>query len=120
MIQIHLTGSHYRKGNETAVQQNIRVRKVHRHLGFTMADYKDDIAILQLEKPAILSDKVQPACLPTKDPVVGAKCYTSGKTKLPLYYPSPVVKSSWRGFSIKTEPSMHSNIINSLLYIISD
>ncbi|KAK3742063.1 hypothetical protein QZH41_015743 [Actinostola sp. cb2023] len=72
-----ITGSHYRKGSETSVQQNIPVRKVHRNLGFTMADYKDDIAVLQLARPAILSDKVKPACLPTKDPVVGAKCYTS-------------------------------------------
>lgn len=43
-----------------------------------MADYKDDIAVLQLVRPAVLSDKVKPACLPTKDPTVGDKCYTSG------------------------------------------
>ncbi|XP_046877719.1 plasminogen [Hypomesus transpacificus] len=39
-----------------------------------------DIALLKLDSPALLNDKVQPACLPEKDYVVpsGTECYVTG------------------------------------------
>ncbi|KAK2855941.1 hypothetical protein Q5P01_004676 [Channa striata] len=39
-----------------------------------------DIALLKLERPALLNDKVLPACLPDKDYIVpsGTECYVTG------------------------------------------
>ncbi|XP_056620632.1 plasminogen isoform X1 [Triplophysa dalaica] len=39
-----------------------------------------DIALLKLDRPAIINDKVSPACLPEKDYVVasGTECYVTG------------------------------------------
>ncbi|XP_061785460.2 plasminogen isoform X1 [Nerophis lumbriciformis] len=39
-----------------------------------------DIALLKLDRPAIINDKVLPACLPEKDYIVpsGAECYVTG------------------------------------------
>uniref|UniRef100_A0A669CFF8 Plasminogen n=1 Tax=Oreochromis niloticus TaxID=8128 RepID=A0A669CFF8_ORENI len=39
-----------------------------------------DIALLKLERPALINEKVQPACLPEKDYIVpsGTECYVTG------------------------------------------
>merc|ERR550519_1559174 len=72
-----VVGAHRRKGT-TAVQQEIRVKKIYKHTGFALYNYKDDIALLKLEKPAKLSSKVNLACLPKSEAVVGDKCFVSG------------------------------------------
>ena len=71
------TGAHRRKGT-TAVQQVIQVTRIYKHTGFKLYNYRDDIALLKLERPAKLSSKVNLACLPKSEAVVGDKCYVSG------------------------------------------
>jgi secreted trypsin-like serine protease len=75
-----LPGGHRRTGS-TSVQQTFKLRKLVKHAGFTMQNLKHDLALLQLERPASLSDKVNVACLPNGDAAVGAKCYITGETK---------------------------------------
>jgi secreted trypsin-like serine protease len=72
-----IAGAHRRKGS-TNEQQVIQVKKIFKHTGFLLYHYKDDIALLQLERPVKLSSKVNVACLPTAEAQVGDKCYVSG------------------------------------------
>ncbi|KAL9955814.1 hypothetical protein ACROYT_G037197 [Oculina patagonica] len=52
-----VVGAHTRTGT-TAVQQSLRVKKIIKHAGFSMRNLRNDIALLELERPATLSDKV--------------------------------------------------------------
>ena len=70
-------GAHRRKGT-TNVQQNLKVKAIHTHSGFSMKHLNHDIAVLQLERPVELSDKVATVCLPNKLPDLNAKCYITG------------------------------------------
>ncbi|KAK3745940.1 hypothetical protein QZH41_012752 [Actinostola sp. cb2023] len=72
-----VVGGHRRTGS-TSVQQTFNLKKLIKHHGFTMQNLKNDLALLQLERPATLSDKVNVACLPSGDAAVGAKCYITG------------------------------------------
>ena len=62
----------------TDVQQTFRVKALHKHSGFTMQNLKHDIAVLQLEGSAQLSDKVTTVCLPEQDADLKSKCYITG------------------------------------------
>ena len=70
----------------TDVQQTFRVKALHKHSGFTMQNLKHDIAVLQLEGSAQLSDKVTTVCLPEQDADLNSKCYITGLTS-PLINP---------------------------------
>ncbi|EDO34772.1 predicted protein, partial [Nematostella vectensis] len=76
-----IVGDHSRDASEPSAQ-NIKVRRVYRHRGFSMANYVDDIALLELERSAVINDKVSTACLPSGEPKVGAICYIAGWGRL--------------------------------------
>lgn len=73
------TGAH-RITQTTSVQEELNLKALYHHSEF--ANLKNDIALLQLERPVQLSDKVMPACLPTSRPAPGQACYITGKTLL--------------------------------------
>ncbi|XP_049613820.1 plasminogen [Syngnathus scovelli] len=66
-------GSHREQNLEASAQQRGLEKLV---LGPNNAD----IALLKLERPAVINDKVLPACLPDKDYIVpsGTECYVTG------------------------------------------
>lgn len=72
-----VVGGHRRTGS-TSVQQTLKVKTLHKHSGFTMQNLKHDVAVLQLERPVKLSDKVNTICLPDKDADLNSKCYITG------------------------------------------
>ena len=71
------SGAHRRKGT-TDVQQHVKVKAIHQHSGFSMKSLRHDIAVLQLERPVELNDKVTTVCLPSKTPDLKANCYITG------------------------------------------
>lgn len=81
MVLIIIIGGHRRTGS-TSVQQTFRVKTLYKHSGFTMQNLKHDIAVLQLEGSAQLSEKVTTVCLPDKDADLNSKCYITGLTLL--------------------------------------
>ena len=81
MVLIIIIGGHSRTGS-TSVQQTFGVKTLHKHSGFTMQNLKHDIAVLQLEGIAQLSEKVTTVCLPDKDADLNSKCYITGLTLL--------------------------------------
>jgi len=54
------------------------LKALYKHSGFTMQNLKHDIAVLQLERNAQLSDKVTTVCLPDQDADLNSKCYITG------------------------------------------
>lgn len=74
-----LSGAHTRTGT-TDVQQSLRIKKVIKHAGFNIKNLNDDIALLELQQPATLSDKVNLVCLPQKGTRLpsGKRCYITG------------------------------------------
>jgi len=73
-------GDHDRRRPEG--EQFIQVTKIITHPGYGRLN--NDIALLQLEKPAIFGKHVQPVCLPNQGdaPRVGSKCYITGWGKI--------------------------------------
>ena len=43
-----------------------------------MQNLKHDVAVLQLNRPVQLSDKVTTVCLPDQDATLNSKCYITG------------------------------------------
>ena len=70
-------GAHYRKGT-TDVQQELNVKTVIIHGNFTTKNLRNDIALIQLDRPVQISDKVSTVCLPAKAPDLNANCYITG------------------------------------------
>uniref|UniRef100_A0A667Z6Z1 Plasminogen n=1 Tax=Myripristis murdjan TaxID=586833 RepID=A0A667Z6Z1_9TELE len=68
-----LLGIHTERANELSKQEK-RLEKL------VLEPNGADIALLKLESPALINDKVSPACLPEKDYVVpsGTECYVTG------------------------------------------
>ncbi|XP_062267408.1 plasminogen isoform X2 [Platichthys flesus] len=66
-------GVHTERANEPSKQERRLVKLV-------MGPNGADIALLKLESPALINDKVLPACLPDKDYIVpsGTECYVTG------------------------------------------
>ncbi|XP_029532643.1 plasminogen [Oncorhynchus nerka] len=66
-------GTHTERGNE-ATKQERNLEKL------ILGPDRTDIALLKLETPALINDKVLPVCLPEKDYVVppGTECYVTG------------------------------------------
>ena len=75
---IILIGAYRRKGT-TDVQQTFKLTSLHIHEDFSMRHLKNDIALLQLDRPVKLSDKVSTVCLPSQAPDLKANCYITGK-----------------------------------------
>ncbi|KAL9970723.1 hypothetical protein ACROYT_G023137 [Oculina patagonica] len=81
-----IVGAHHRTGSPTSVQETINVTKIISHSGFNFqgSGYKDlrhDVALLKLEKPITLSDKVNTVCLAKghRDKISSGKnCYITG------------------------------------------
>uniref|UniRef100_A0A3P8NAL8 Plasminogen n=1 Tax=Astatotilapia calliptera TaxID=8154 RepID=A0A3P8NAL8_ASTCA len=68
-----LLGVHTELANEVSKQER-RLEKIVKEPNGA------DIALLKLERPVLINDKVQPACLPEKDYIVpsGTECYVTG------------------------------------------
>ncbi|XP_069370993.1 plasminogen [Paralichthys olivaceus] len=68
-----ILGIHTERANELSKQER-RLQKL------VLGPNGADIALLKLESPALINDKVQPACLPEKDFIVpsGTECYVTG------------------------------------------
>ena len=82
-----VTGAHRRTGT-TRFQQSFQVKKIIKNCHFSMRHLKNDIALLELERPVPLNDKVNLICLPQKDSRVapGTKCYITGNIHSTLFY----------------------------------
>lgn len=77
-------GDHRRNTNE-GTEQEIRVSRIVQHPGYGRLN--NDIALLQLSKPAMFNKRVQPVCLPSQGekPAIGSTCFITGwgKTRHP-------------------------------------
>ena len=72
-----LIGAHRRKGT-TDVQQEFNVKTLIVHKDFNKRSLRNDIALLELDRSAQLSEKVMTVCLPDKAPELNANCYITG------------------------------------------
>ncbi|XP_074657782.1 trypsin-like isoform X2 [Tubulanus polymorphus] len=68
-------GMHTRRESD---RQVIQVAKVFAHELYDKSRTNRDITLLKLERPAKLTDRVWPACLPSSDVYDGQKCYATG------------------------------------------
>jgi len=73
-------GEHDHRKKDGA-EQLYRVARIIPHGGYDARQLKNDIALIELERPALFNKRVVPICLPSKGsrPAVGSqKCYLSG------------------------------------------
>ena len=72
-------GDHNRKVNE-GTEQDLKAIKVISHPNYNNPRLNNDIALIQLAKPATLNKRVGLVCLPGQDEVVpaGSNCYITG------------------------------------------
>ena len=84
-LLVESLGAHKRTGT-TDVQQAIKVKKLFAHEGFSYGHLRNDIALLELESPVTLSDKVNTVCLPIQDSRItdGHKCYITGNVSFTI------------------------------------
>lgn len=59
-------------------EKDIKVAKILRHAKYDAMSMNNDMALIKLSKPVMFNKYVQPACLPSQNPPVGAKCYITG------------------------------------------
>ena len=73
-------GDHNRNVTE-GTEQEISVRRWIIHPRWNASNGNNDIALLQLTRPAMLNDRVRPVCLPPAfvDVPVGKECFITGK-----------------------------------------
>ncbi|XP_059914224.1 chymotrypsin-like elastase family member 3B [Gadus macrocephalus] len=102
-------------------EQSIRVERmiIHPQWNDNCVSCGNDLALLKLEKSAVLNDKVQLACLPPQGTELahGQACYITGwgrlssggprpaklqQALLPVVEPSICARSDWWGSSVKT------------------
>ena len=76
----HNPGAHRRTGN-TDIQKTFRFIQLFRHEQFSMRQLKNDVALLQLEPPVLVSSKVNTVCLPSSGSraPAGSRCYITGE-----------------------------------------
>ncbi|XP_068739313.1 chymotrypsinogen B-like [Montipora capricornis] len=72
-----VVGAHRRTGT-TDVQQTFNVNTLIVHEQFETRALRNDIALLKLDRPVQLSEKVATVCLPDKKPDRSANCYITG------------------------------------------
>jgi len=67
-------------GNREASAQNIAIKRIIRHPGYSRNTLKADFALIELQKPATLNARVRLACLPksAQYPKPGSTCYIQG------------------------------------------
>jgi len=72
-------GDHNRNVNE-GTEQEIKAIKVISHPSYNSPRLNNDIALIQLAKPATLNNRVGLVCLPDQDYVLpaGSNCYITG------------------------------------------
>lgn len=78
-LQIKL-GEHYHRSKD-GNEQVINVRRIISHPRYSRSSLVNDIALIELTKPAMINSRVQPICLPSKGsrPRIGSRqCYLSG------------------------------------------
>ena len=75
-----ILGDHDRS-NRDGNEQKIPVIRTIRHPDYSRLTINNDIALLELARPAIFNDRVRPVCLPqlNQAPAVGSTCYITGK-----------------------------------------
>ncbi|KAJ7382095.1 hypothetical protein OS493_037064 [Desmophyllum pertusum] len=79
-----VVGAHRRTGS-TSVQQTFRLKQLFKHEGFSMRHFRNDVALLQLERPIQASSQVNTVCLPgsgSRAPA-GTRCYITGNHQHP-------------------------------------
>ena len=78
-------GDNDRNKNEGS-EQKVKIKRIHRHPQYNQALLNNDVALLELEKPAILNKQVGLVCLPPQDYDVSVKsnCYITGKSEFPF------------------------------------
>ncbi|KAK3703837.1 hypothetical protein QZH41_012451, partial [Actinostola sp. cb2023] len=71
--------AHHMRG-QTQFQQTFRVTRLHMHSGFSMRHFRNDVALLKLERPARLSQGVSLVCTPPANSRItpGSRCYITG------------------------------------------
>ncbi|XP_027047208.1 chymotrypsinogen B-like [Pocillopora damicornis] len=74
-----VVGAHSRLGS-TTVQRTHRLKKLFKHEGYSGRHLRNDIALLQLERPITASSKVNTVCLPESRSRIpaGTQCYITG------------------------------------------
>ena len=82
-FKIALSGAHSRLGS-TTVQRTHRLKKLFKHEGYSGRHLRNDIALLQLERPISASAKVNTVCLPESRSRIpaGTQCYITGNWDL--------------------------------------
>jgi len=72
-------GDHNRNVNE-GTEQDIKAIRVISHPSYNNPRLSNDIALIQLQRPATLNNRVGLACLPDQDYVLpaGSNCYITG------------------------------------------
>jgi hypothetical protein len=75
-----LLGAHNRNSPESH-EQRIRAKKVIVHPQYGQPALNNDIALIQLERPATLTSRVSTVCLPSHnfDVPLNSECYITGK-----------------------------------------
>ena len=85
-----IAGAHNKTVNEPT-QQKIKGKRVIKHPGYGKGDgpLNADIALLELESPLMLNDRVVRACMPQQGvyPKVGTECFVTG-TFIVIFSPS--------------------------------
>ncbi|KAJ7382093.1 hypothetical protein OS493_037062 [Desmophyllum pertusum] len=74
-----VVGAHRRTGS-TSVQQTFHLKQLFKHERFNMEKLRNDVALLQLERPIQSSSKVNTVCLPSSGSRVqpGTQCFITG------------------------------------------
>lgn len=78
-------GDNDRYKNEGS-EQKIKIKRIQVHPKYNQTLLINNIALIQLEKPAILNKQVGLVCLPPQDYDVSVKsnCYITGKSEFPF------------------------------------
>lgn len=73
-------GDHNRNKNE-GTEQDIQAKRVIKHENYGSPVLNNDIALIQLSKPATLNARVGTVCLPAHNEMVptSSKCFITGK-----------------------------------------
>ena len=113
IVNTFYVGAHLRTGS-TAVQQTFRLKQLFKHEQFSMRHLRNDIALLQLERPISASAKVNTVCLPSSGSRIpaGSQCYITG---------TPVRKWLWLEYlkiRLDTRCILHNAILlSAILYL---
>ncbi len=79
-ILTYRVGEHNPSTTSDGQHQDIEVAKIISHPSYSRSTFNNDIALIKLERPVILSKYVKQVCLPDQDQDVpiGTECYITG------------------------------------------